>query len=67
VDRYQAIDKYESKINELEKKKEWVLSTLQDNDVRKRPDHVMKNVADLNIEIAIYIDVIETINSLEFA
>lgn len=67
MDKYQAIDKYESKINELEKKKEWVLSTLQDNDVRKRPDRVMENIADLDIEIAIYIDIIETLNNLEFS
>ncbi|OMD76869.1 hypothetical protein [Paenibacillus odorifer] len=67
MNKYQAIEKYETRINELEKKRDLVLSTLQDSDVSKHSNYVMKNIADLNIEIQMYIDVIETINSLEFA
>lgn len=65
MDKYAAIEKYEAKISELEAKRRLILSTLADKDVAKHSKSVFKDVADIEIEIAIYIDVIETINSLE--
>lgn len=65
MDRYSAIENYQYRIKQLEQKRELVLSTLSDKDVRKRKDTVLKDVTDIDIEIAIYIDFIEIISNLE--
>ncbi|OZB98143.1 hypothetical protein [Paenibacillus sp. XY044] len=65
MDKYAAIDKYEARINDLEEKRKSTLSTLEDKDVAKHSKVVLKDVADIDVEIAIYVDVIETISSLE--
>ena len=65
MDKYEAIEKYEARIAELEEKRKLTLSTLEDKDVAKHSSVVFKDVADIDVEIAIYIDVIETISSLE--
>lgn len=65
MDKYIAIERYESKIAELEAKRELILSTLADRDVTKRSNGVLKNAADIDMEIAIYVDFIETISALK--
>lgn len=66
MDRYAAIESYQYRIKQLEDRRELVLSTLKDKDVHRNcKDMVLKDVADIDIEIAIYIDFIETISNLE--
>lgn len=65
MDKYSAIDKYEARISDLEEKRKLTLSTLEDKDVAKHSRVAFKDVGDIDVEIAIYVDVIETISSLE--
>lgn len=65
MDKYTAIEKYEAQISDLELKRYWILSTLEDKDVAKHSKSVLDDVADIDKEIAIYVDVIETISSLK--
>ncbi|KAA9007246.1 hypothetical protein F4V43_01805 [Paenibacillus spiritus] len=65
MDKYAAIDKYEARITELEEKKRWELSTLEDRDVAKHSKYILERVAGIDAEIGMYVDVIETISSLE--
>ncbi|MEK4427682.1 hypothetical protein MHB54_00330 [Paenibacillus sp. FSL M7-0802] len=64
MDKYEAIDKYEQRVNELEVQRKIILLTLEDRDVFKHKELVFKEVIDIDVQIALYIDVIETINSL---
>ena len=65
MDKYAAIEKYETRISDLELKRYWILSTLEDRDVAKQSKSVFENVADIDKKIAIYVDFIETISNLE--
>ena len=65
MDKYEVIEKYEARIVDLEEKRKLVLSTLEDRDVAKHSKGVFKDVTDIDVEIAIYVDVIETISSLD--
>ncbi|WP_336761322.1 hypothetical protein [Paenibacillus sp. USHLN196] len=65
MDKFAAIERYETKVNELEAKKKLVISILKDKDVSRHSKGVFEDIANINAEIAIYIDVIETISSLE--
>ncbi|MEC4565509.1 hypothetical protein L8C07_06085 [Paenibacillus sp. CMAA1739] len=64
MDKHEAIDKYEQRVNGLEIQRKIILLTLEDRDVFKHKELVLKKVADIDDRIALYIDVIETINSL---
>ncbi|KAF6620580.1 hypothetical protein HFE03_07965 [Paenibacillus sp. EKM102P] len=64
MDKYEAIDKYEQRVNELEIQRKIILLALEDRDVFKNRELVFKEVTDIDVQIALYIDVIETINSL---
>ncbi|WP_440110011.1 hypothetical protein [Paenibacillus sp. QZ-Y1] len=65
MDKFTAIERYETKVNELESKKRLLISILKDKDVSKHSKGVFKDIESINAEIAIYIDAIETISSLE--
>lgn len=66
MDKYAAIDKYEDQIKGLEIKRGIVRSTILDKDVALHSrERVLKDIADIDGRVAIYIDVIETISSLE--
>lgn len=66
MDRYTAIESYQHRIHQLEQKRELILSTLTDKDVHRNcKDMVLKDVADIDVEIALYIEFIETISNLE--